>query len=280
MLSGDRFQVVGSLANELGINEFYAEVTPLQKAEIVKKIIESKENSPFESALNIQREGMGGTLDSRQIQRADFQNSKDSINSTESNGVAGGQTQDLNFSHSLVGGRGGTLDVKNANPAFAFDTKNIESNTQDSNKSQNLDSKNQTPHISNIESKNQSPIINKDSKKIKNNVVMIGDGLNDSLALKYAQVAIAMGSGSDISINQSDVIILDDKLDTLQKAFKISKLTFNRIKQNLVMSLAYNTLAIPFALSGQVIPLFAALFMSLSSLCVVLNSLRLYKDRI
>ena len=105
-------------------------------------------------------------------------------------------------------------------------------------------------------------------------VVMIGDGLNDIVALKTADVGVSMGAGSDIAIAQSDVIVLDDSLVSLQAGFVIARETYARIYQNLAISLAYNALLIPLALCGFVIPLVAALSMSLSSLLVVGNSLR------
>lgn len=108
-------------------------------------------------------------------------------------------------------------------------------------------------------------------------VVMIGDGINDSLALSKSDIGISMGSGSDIAIASSDVVILDDSLYALESAFDISFATYRVIKQNIILSIVYNLLMIPLAVSGFIIPLFAALSMSLSSLLVVANSFRIRK---
>ena len=106
-------------------------------------------------------------------------------------------------------------------------------------------------------------------------IVMVGDGVNDILALGSADIGIVMGSGSDIAVDVSDVVLLNDSLESLLDSFKISRTTFRLIKQNFVISLVYNAITIPLAMLGYVIPLIAALSMSFSSLLVVLNSMRI-----
>ena len=109
----------------------------------------------------------------------------------------------------------------------------------------------------------------------KHTVVMVGDDVNDVLALARADIGIVMGNGSDIAVDISDVILLQDSLISLSDTFKISRTTYALIKQNLGISLVYNAITIPLAMAGYVIPLVAAISMSVSSLLVVGNSMRI-----
>ncbi|CAA6824090.1 MAG: Lead, cadmium, zinc and mercury transporting ATPase (EC (EC; Copper-translocating P-type ATPase (EC [uncultured Sulfurovum sp.] len=117
--------------------------------------------------------------------------------------------------------------------------------------------------------------LQKDGKK----VVMIGDGINDTLALSRADIAIAMGSGADVALAMSDVVVLNNSLNGVKDSFVISRRTYKFIKENLMLSLLYNVLTIPLAIAGYVMPLVAALSMSLSSLMVVGNSLRIKNEK-
>jgi Cu2+-exporting ATPase len=108
--------------------------------------------------------------------------------------------------------------------------------------------------------------------------VMIGDGINDAPSLAFADVAISFSAGSDIAQNAADVVISNEKLNGILQLIKISKKSLKLMKQNLAISLIYNLVALPFAFLGFVLPLFAALSMSFSSLLVLLNSLRALKD--
>jgi Cu+-exporting ATPase len=110
-------------------------------------------------------------------------------------------------------------------------------------------------------------------------VIMVGDGINDSLALLKSDVAIAMGEGADTALNSSDVVLLESSLSSLLKAVLLSKRVYKTIKQNIGFSLIYNLFTIPLAVLGFIIPLFAALLMSLSSIIVTLNALRIKLDR-
>ncbi len=106
-------------------------------------------------------------------------------------------------------------------------------------------------------------------------VVMVGDGINDALALSKSEIAITLGSGTDVALNVSDVVLMNNSFSSLYYAFLISKKTYRTIRENLILSAVYNSITIPLAMAGYVIPLFAALSMSLSSLLVIGNSMRI-----
>jgi len=106
-------------------------------------------------------------------------------------------------------------------------------------------------------------------------VVMAGDGINDTIALASSDIAIAMGNGADVAISVSDVVLLDESPMSLYESYRLSRRTFQAVKENLTFSLLYNVIAVPLAVAGFVNPLVAALSMSLSSLVVVGNSMRI-----
>lgn len=109
----------------------------------------------------------------------------------------------------------------------------------------------------------------------KHKVLMVGDGVNDALALQNAAVAVSLKQGADLATQNSDIILLKNDLHALEQAIRLSKKTFIIIKQNLAFSLCYNALTIPLAFVGLINPLVAAASMSLSSVVVILNALRI-----
>ncbi len=126
-------------------------------------------------------------------------------------------------------------------------------------------------------------------KKLKENhkVLMIGDGINDAVALESADIAMAIGSGSDIAIESADIILTNNDLYQAYVAYELSHKTINNIKLSLFWAFFYNVICIPIAcgilypfIELKFNPMLASIAMSLSSVCVVINALRLFRFKI